>query len=478
MQEGERPIRAAIDIGSNTIHIVVARCQAHDLQILADELELVRLGESVNAGGAISPEKSREALEVIERYVKLAQRLGAETILLVATEAIRRATNRADFIEQVRQRVGLPVELVSGEAEATLTFYGATYELYRDGRAPHELGVIDLGGGSSELVSARDGHITWRISLPVGSGSLLDRYLPSDPPAYHEMEAARRFLTDYFRSLPLGRLPPTLVATGGSANSLWLLVQRAFGVQRAQRYLDSDDLARCEGLLLALSAQEIAQRYGQPYKRARILPAGALFLRTLLAHLGLDQLLVSPHGIREGLLLAYERYGEQWRSQVERQEDHQEDHQATGESEETFLAYGRRLLSERLEKMLAWRKAVLENEDVEAVHKMRVASRRLRALLEAYQDLCDPASFKKVYRRVRKTTAILGRARDADVLLQRLRSLQSEAQPDERLVLERLITALERYRADCQQRLEAYFAEFDAGALRRQSAACLEEGVC
>lgn len=262
-----RPIRAAIDIGSNTIHLVVARCWPDYLDILADELDLTRLGESVNVSGAISEEKTEQALAVIGHYVTLARRLEAETILLIATEAIRRASNREVFLKRIEQQVGLPVALISGEAEAVLTFYGATYELYHTGRAPLDLGVVDLGGGSTELVTAHDGRITWRLSLSIGSGWLLDRYLPSDPPTRQERATARAFLQDALRNLTIPFYPPVLVATGGSANSLWLLAERAFGLPESQRSLSAEDLAHCEGLLAALSASEIAGRYGQPYKR-------------------------------------------------------------------------------------------------------------------------------------------------------------------------------------------------------------------
>nr|BBH94824.1 hypothetical protein KTA_30230 [Thermogemmatispora argillosa] len=473
-----RPVRAAIDIGSNTIHLVVARCWPDHLDILADELDLTRLGESVNVSGAISEEKTQQALLVIAHYVALARRLGAETILLIATEAIRRASNRENFLQRIEQQTSLPVALISGEAEAVLTFYGATYELYSGGHAPLDLGVVDLGGGSTELVTAHDGQITWRISLPIGSGWLLDRYLPSDPPTHQERAGARAFLQDYLRNLAIPFYPPVLVATGGSANSLWLLAERAFGLTAAQtqRSLSADELAQCEGLLAALSASEIAERYGQPYKRARILPAGVLILRAVLARLGLDQLLISPHGIREGALLAYERHGPAWLSEIEKQgtignqgQARRADEQTQGES---FLAYGRRLLTERLEKMLSWRRLLLKEPDEEAIHKMRVASRRLRAALDAYRGYLEPSAFKKLYRRIKKTAALLGAVRDSDVMLLGLRALLSDANADERPALLWLLAVLEEQRSQQISVLEEHLRELDAETLRSQLAAC------
>src|SRR5579871_2413015 len=107
MQNGWSPVRAAIDVGSNTIHIVVARATAQMLDILADEVELVRIGESVTASGLISQEKCEYAVAVLAQYKALAEQHGAQEIFVVATEAIRQASNTDSFIETVRQRTGL-----------------------------------------------------------------------------------------------------------------------------------------------------------------------------------------------------------------------------------------------------------------------------------------------------------------------------------------------------------------------------------
>src|SRR5579885_3503836 len=167
MSERIAPIRAAIDIGSNTIHIVVARSLPDDLNIIADEQEVVRIGESVTATGAISPEKREEALTTLCRYRALAGQYTSEPVLVVATEAIRQATNNAEFLAAVKERAGLEAIIVDGDVEATLTFYGATYELLKEPGAPAQIGVMDLGGGSMELVTAQDMQITWRASSPL-----------------------------------------------------------------------------------------------------------------------------------------------------------------------------------------------------------------------------------------------------------------------------------------------------------------------
>lgn len=492
-------MRAAIDVGSNTIHIVVARATASTLDIVADEDEMVRIGESVTATGAISREKCDYAIAVLAKYKALAEQHGAQEICVVATEAIRQATNSSDFIEQVKQRTGLQINLISGEAEATLTFLGATYEAYAQPNPPDVVGVMDLGGGSMELVSASQARITWKISLPVGSGWLHDRYLAGDPPGQPELVVAETFLQAYFQGVRIQRRPPLLIVTGGSANSLLHLAHRAFKLEIHHTRLTHHDLLRCQGLLSALPAGEIAQRFEQPPARARIMLAGALIISAMMTRLRLDEIHVSRHGIREGALLAYARYGADWLACVSGTSTRANRRNAAlaalpplepglGAMEsvngakpvppETFARAGERMLRARMGIFREQPAEVLKNEDIEAVHKMRVASRRLRATLDAYESCCEPTSFKRVYRSIQEAANRLGDARDTDVMIEGLRAQLEHATPDERPGVEWLIERLQSFRQKKQRALEHYLHDLDTDALARQIEACIaRDGV-
>jgi len=485
MQGHPIPMLAAIDIGSNTIHIVVARCTPNDLDIVEDQVELVRIGESVTATGAISAQKRDAAIAVLNKYRVLAEQHSAEQIFTVATEAIREASNSDEFLEDVKRETGLQVQLISGTVEATLSFYGATYEESKQPDAPTRLAVMDLGGGSTELIAARNMRIIWRTSIPIGSGWLHDRYLPADPPTPDDLAVAHTFLRTYLQGIRIKPQPSMLIVTGGSANSLLLLARRAFRLDPGSNRLTYDDLMRCEGLMSALPAEEISQRYGQPIGRARILPAGALIIREMMLRLNSQEIAVSPHGIREGVLLAYARYGENWLERVTEEASTSAASAGTsvkkaamheGVPEETFVQAGQRMLRGRAEKLLDWRDEVLRNEDIEAVHKMRVATRRLRATLDAFETCCEPKQFKKVYRRIKKMADLLGSARDTDVMLQGLRA-ELERVPDEEVAgVQWLIHRLEAYRQQKQQELEDFFRGMDEKDLRKQVAACIQEG--
>lgn len=313
MLQSPVPICAAIDVGSNTIHLVVARCYPHTLEILADETDVTRIGTSVTATGAISQEKTQAALKVLDEYKMLAEQLGSEKILVVATEAIRQASNSADFIKQVLDHTGLKMHLISGPVEASLTFWGATYAANQ----PHHLVVADLGGGSLELVFATNMQVTWSTSLRLGSGWLHDHYLLGDPPLADEIAAAEHFLDGFFRDQDLDITTltgPTLIVTGGSANSLAYLAFKAFNIPEKPPSLTMADLQRCRQLLSTSHVDDLAARYDQRLARVQVMLAGTLILQKLMQVLDVDTMLVSSHGIREGALLAYTRYGEDWLS--------------------------------------------------------------------------------------------------------------------------------------------------------------------
>ncbi len=488
----QSPVRGAIDIGSNTIHIVVAHSTPGDLAILVDEVDLVRIGASVTSTGGISDQKRDETIAVIQRYKTKAEQLGAANILVVATEAIRKASNSSAFLEQVKQETGLTAHLISGDVEALLTFFGATYETLQEAVSDAPLAVMDLGGGSTELITAHGPHITWLTSIPIGSGWLHDRYMPSDPPHSEELVAARTFLQGYFQDLQVQQEVSTLIATGGSANSLLFLAQRADFLDASAHHLSIDALKQCETLLTSTPAAAIAERYGQPLERTRILTAGCLVIQEMMARFHLTEIQVSPHGIREGMLLAYERYGEPWLERVQEEacnicpdkpeasESIPPQYDETPDKSvynEPFARSGQRMLHERLHKLLDWRDEVLKQEDSEAVHKMRVASRRFRAILDAYEPCCNVRRFEKVYREIQQMADLLGAARDTDVMLQKLQEQREEVPLEEQAGMAWLIDRLQIYRKQKQRALERYFGKLDENTLKRRVESCLPKGA-
>jgi exopolyphosphatase/guanosine-5'-triphosphate,3'-diphosphate pyrophosphatase len=284
--------RACIDIGSNTTRLLVAECVGSRLLEIHQERSFTQIGRALDADGAIASSKIAEVCEVVAAQLRSAQELGALDTYCVATASIRRARNGEQLARQVAGRCpGLRVEILSGEAEARLAFIGAASTL--DSPPPEPLAVVDVGGGSCEIVTGRaPGTVTWWASLPVGSGDVAAK-LPGDPPSDHELASARQYAAELLASLR----PPEAalgVAVGGSATSLRTL---------AGPVLDARAFERALHVLRTNRAEEVAGRFALDAQRVRLLPAGITILLAISELLGVP-LLIGRGGLREGVLLS------------------------------------------------------------------------------------------------------------------------------------------------------------------------------
>jgi exopolyphosphatase / guanosine-5'-triphosphate,3'-diphosphate pyrophosphatase len=284
-------ICACIDIGSNTTRLLVADANDGQLRELVTQRAFTRIGKNLNAGGAIPVAKIEETAEVVSTQTKVAREVGAEQILAVATAAIRNAPNRDELSAAVARAGGMPLEILSGEEEARLSFVGATRTMLQP--ADGTVAVIDVGGGSSEIaVGDPDGEMAWSASFRIGSGFLADSYLRSDPPSVDELENVRRHVSGTFEGL---EPPPasSAVAVGGTATSL----RRLLGAE-----LVHETLERGIRVLSTTPIAEVAARFELDTERIRLLPAGILVLEAISDLLALP-LRIARGGLREGVLL-------------------------------------------------------------------------------------------------------------------------------------------------------------------------------
>ena len=283
--------RACIDIGSNTTRLLVADCPNGEITRIHEERAFTHLGRDRLADGTIPPDKLARVVSVVADQLATARKLGCSDVQAVATAAVRRAANGPQLAAVVREECGLEVRILSGEEEARLAFVGAAGSF---GRAPAgDLGVVDVGGGSSELVVGRvPDQVRWSRSLPLGSSDLAVRFLRSDPPSSAELSAAREEIHSTIEQLDVPR-PDEAAAVGGSAASLARL---------AGRILDRAAFVRALGQLVGAPCQEVATRFGLDAERVRLLPAGLLILEAAY-DLFRAPLVVTGGGLREGVLM-------------------------------------------------------------------------------------------------------------------------------------------------------------------------------
>ena len=284
-----------IDIGSNTTRLLVADCDGHGLVAVHQERAFTRIGHELLVHGTLRAEKIAEVVAVVAGQVQSAYGYGVTALRAVATEAIRTAANGDELAHAIHARTGVPIEVLSGETEARLAFVGAAWTL--EAAVGGEIGVVDVGGGSSELVVGRPpAGVSWWASARLGSAGLTHVYLPSDPPRPAQLAAARAEIAAVLDALTVPR-PAVAIAVGGSATSLALL---------AGAVLDPAALHRALALLASEPSTAVAAQHGIDPRRARLLPAGLLVLAGVSEAFG-TALRVGRGGIREGVLLEASR---------------------------------------------------------------------------------------------------------------------------------------------------------------------------
>ena len=282
---------ACIDIGSNTTRLLVAEPSGGRLREVLSERAFTLLGAAGAIPCTVGQDKIDEVAAVVARQVRLAGELGVASLRVVATAAVRGAADSAALAAAIEAACGARLEILDARDEARLAFQGATGMLTRC--PPGPLGVVDVGGGSTELVvGTREAGVTWSVSLPLGSSGITRDELPSDPPTPRELARVREKLAGRFAAVGAPQ-PAVAYAVGGSATSM----QRLMGTA-----LDREALALGLQALVTRPAAEVALRLGLHAERARLLPAAILLLdaasRALRAPLRF-----AGGGLREGVVL-------------------------------------------------------------------------------------------------------------------------------------------------------------------------------
>ncbi|MDP9228336.1 MAG: hypothetical protein M3M99_04690 [Actinomycetota bacterium] len=282
---------AAIDIGSNTTRLLVAEPQEGQLRKLMEQRAYTRIGKDANKNGKITAEKVAEVAEVAATQVRLAEEMGAEVIKTVATAAIRESKNRDKVVKQISEASGVDVEVLSVEEEGRLAFLGATKSLGHP--VAGTVAVVDVGGGSSEVIFGNVAEGVSEVrSWKIGSGSLTEDFLDSDPPAASEIRSLRDRIGDLFDDERLDQ-PDQAVAVGGSATSLRTLVGSV---------LEYETLERAVRVLSSAEIADVAKRFELDPRRVKLLPAGVLLLEKFSQLLG-QPLQIGKGGLREGIIL-------------------------------------------------------------------------------------------------------------------------------------------------------------------------------
>jgi exopolyphosphatase/guanosine-5'-triphosphate,3'-diphosphate pyrophosphatase len=307
---------AAIDIGTNSIKLLVANLEEDGgLEILLREKAMVRLGSETLRTGRLSPEAIEAGASTVEHFERLARGAGAEAIRAVATCAVREAVNSSDFVEAIRKRTGVRIEVISGEEEARLINLAVRSEFPA---RQDPLLMVDIGGGSTELVISDGARVLLTESLPLGVVRLADRHAKNDPPSQKDVRAMKKTIravarraADVVRKTGFR----TCVGSSGTIQSLSLVHEAAILGREpnpaGHRTLTREGLRKVNRLLRRTTEKEKLHIPGLDPRRRDIAVPGGLLLAWLLKRTGAEAIAVGERGLREGLLLDYvARHGE------------------------------------------------------------------------------------------------------------------------------------------------------------------------
>ena len=298
---------AAIDIGTNSVRLLVAEVDARDrgapLTTLDRRMRITRLGQGVHASRRLAPDAIDRTLTVLREYRAAFDALGVERVRATATSAARDAENRDEFFGPATEALGVTPELLSGEDEARLSFSGATHGL----RAPTPYLVVDIGGGSTELVYGSSAPEALR-SLDVGCVRVTEQWLISDPPEPEELSNAivtvRDELADLARELPQLREAATVIGLAGTVTTVAAIEQglAEYDRDRIHHFRLTHDAA--EDVFRTLAIESIEERRHNPGlepERADVIVGGAVVLVAIFRTFGFEEILVSESDILDGL---------------------------------------------------------------------------------------------------------------------------------------------------------------------------------
>ncbi|HXG48049.1 MAG TPA: Ppx/GppA family phosphatase [Methylomirabilota bacterium] len=306
--------RSVIDVGTNSVKLLVADVQGAAVEPVLEQSEQTRLGRGFYEHHRLQSAAIEATARAVARFARQAREAGAEEVRVIATSAARDAVNPGDLIRAIEAEAGLTAQIISGEQEAEWVFRGVASDPLL---GQQRLLLLDVGGGSTEFILGERGHHTFRQSFPLGSVRLLEKLRPADPPEPGDLPRCRAWLHGFFAhrvapSLEAYRAGPSadraiLVGTGGTAT---ILARMEAGLTHFDRLvldqtrLKADRVTHFVRLLWGISVAERRSIAGLPANRADIIPMGAAIFEAVMTHFRFEELVISTRGLRFGAVLA------------------------------------------------------------------------------------------------------------------------------------------------------------------------------
>jgi exopolyphosphatase / guanosine-5'-triphosphate,3'-diphosphate pyrophosphatase len=298
------PRYAVIDVGTNSVKLNTSeRREDGSWKTLVDRAEITRLGEGLEKAGEISPDAIARTVSAICAMATEAQQQGATALAAVGTMGMRTARNSGQFIDTVKQRCGVSIEIISGDEEGRLAYLAVKSGL---GLTEGSLAIFDSGGGSTQFTFGRGSAVEERFSLNVGAVRYTEEYGLSGVVSPTQLHAALDAIAADLARLGTERSPDALVGMGGTVTNITAVKHRLAQYDPEVVQGSTIDRAEIERQIQLYSSQRLEERrtiVGLQPKRADVILSGACIVKTVMDKLGKDSLSVSDRGLRHGLLI-------------------------------------------------------------------------------------------------------------------------------------------------------------------------------
>lgn len=316
------PLQAVIDIGTNSVRLLVAEVHDGRATAVLRSMRQPRLGEGVDRSRRLDAAAMGRTLDALKDFVAQARSVGAVSITVVGTSALRDASNREQFLEAAHRECGVVVDVVDGETEAQLAFYGAVHGTFGASHSAGDVFVLDVGGGSTELAyGTRGGNMIGRMSADVGAVRMTEKCISSDPPSEAAWDCLDDSVSRSMTSLWQPTLAqfrgrsnsePTVLAVGGTATTLAAVHLELTGYDGERVHGHAVSLTAVQQLLATMQRSTTEERRAMPTmqpERADIIVAGTFIMERVLQAVGAEQFIASEADLLLGVLMRSGAFG-------------------------------------------------------------------------------------------------------------------------------------------------------------------------
>ena len=295
---------AIIDLGTNTCNLLVAEIVDNNHRILHQSKQLVKLGDNKIKNNEISDEATERAVESFRQHKKIIEGFKVDRVCALATSAVRDAANKIPFLERLGEESGWLIKVISGEKEAELIFKGVLL-------AFHELEnpavILDIGGGSNELILAHKKALLWKESRPTGMARIINNFELSDPIKKDEVKTLQKYFADQHKNAVDGckkQSVKTLVGCSGAFDTIVDIIDEVEpGVkQRTTQEIAISDFYRVYEILLKSTREERLQMKGMDYVRIDLIVPAVILIETLVREIGITRIVQTDFALREGVV--------------------------------------------------------------------------------------------------------------------------------------------------------------------------------